>query len=675
MRLAEELRKAAPETPVYLSTATLAGRAIAEQKAAGLMEGIFYAPLDYALAVRKAIRAIRPAVVVILETEIWPVLYREVKRAGCGLVVLNGRISDRALPRYQMLGWAFGPVLALPDSLFVQSQRDRERYVGIGAPSGAVTVAGNLKYDAAGSPGAAPEVLRQLLPAMVWVAASTMPGLDSSDLDEDDAVISAFVELARRHSRLLLVLVPRRPERFASAAAKLRAAGVRFVRRSEGGGCELPGVLLLDSLGELASVFPLADVVFMGGTLARRGGHNVLEPAICAKAIVVGPHMENFAEIADEFRAGRGWLEIGGAGELASGVGRLLDDSPMRDELGQRARDLALRNTGAAARGVAEILRLRERAVPARRHPFLGSLMHLWHAGSAIKQGRDLARARKLATYVISVGGIAMGGAGKTPFVELLARRLRYRGLRPAILTRGYKREAKAVVIVPAGGVASTGMTGDEAQIFVRSGVADVGIGADRFSVGRLMEEQLHPDVFLLDDGFQHWRLRRDLDIVLIDSLDPFPAVRMREGMGALARAGVFVITRAQAGRSYAGIRDVLRGVNVRAPVFLARVEARHWMPAGPPSAPVAAFCGLGNPDTFWNTLRGLGFDPVHRWTFRDHHRYTAEELERMRGPWTLLTTEKDAMNLPEGTADIFWLKIETVLDDETGFMALLPLK
>ena len=669
--LLRELRNSVPHLPLYLSTTTLAGREIAMQKAAGLADGIFFAPLDYGFAVRSVIRAIRPAVVVVLETEIWPVLYHEAKRAGCSLLVLNGRISDRALPRYQRFRWAFGPVLGLADSLFVQSERDRERYLGLGAPPSKLTVAGNLKYDAAPSQGAPPESLTKLLPATVWIAASTMPGLDSNDLDEDEAVIAAFGELAQWHPRLLLVLAPRRPERFATAASKLRDAGVRFIRRSRGGACELPCVYLLDSIGELASVFPLADAVFMGGTLAKRGGHNVLEPAVCARAIVVGPHMENFSSIADEFRAAHAWLEIAGPGELASAVDRLLTDPARRKQLGERAASLAVKNTGAAARGAAEILRLRDRAVPVFRNPFPWTLLtRILQASSAFRP-----RAQRLETPVISVGGISMGGTGKTPFVELLARSLANRGVRPAILTRGYKRQSREPVIVRAGEPVPVTKTGDEAQIFVRSGVAHVGIGADRFRIGQEMEKQLHPDVFLLDDGFQHWRMQRSLDIVLIDSLNPFPPGRMRERVPSLARAHVLVITRAERGRSYEGLREILHRANPNAPVFLAHVEASRWMPSEPPAGPVAAFCGLGNPDTFWNTLRELGLQPIHRWTFRDHHRYSAGEIERMRGPWTLLTTEKDAMNLPDGTEGVFWLKVETVLSDPEALMALLPVR
>ena len=258
----------------------------------------------------------------------------------------------------------------------------------------------------------------------------------------------------------------------------------------------------------------------------------------------------------------------------------------------------------------------------------------------------------------------------------MLACKLRESGLQPAILTRGYGRRSREDVVVAAGGSRPIAETGDEAQLFVRDGCAHVGIGADRYAIGRKLVESLPVRLFLLDDGFQHRKLRRDLDIVLIDALDPFPggAVfplgRMREPVETLARAGAFVITRAQPGRTYAGIRAKLRSVNPEAPVFLARVEPCGWEPRPVPATRVAAFCGLGNPETFWQSLREMGVNVVRQWTFPDHHRYTAAELEKMADAGVLVTTEKDAMNLPEDRPrEIYWLKIEMVVEHEERLM------
>jgi 3-deoxy-D-manno-octulosonic-acid transferase len=709
VRLVEELRARNPQIPVYVSTTTLAGRAVAEQKLRPIADGVFYAPIDYAFAVRRVLRRIRPAVVVVLETEIWPVLYREAKRAQCGLLILNGRISDRTTQRYRSMRWVFRHILSIPDVILVQTERDRIRYVQAGAPAGIVRVGGNLKYDARAPTVEPPryvvDLIARLRPSSVWIAASTMPGLDSADVDEDDTVLRAFVELAKAHPSLLLILVPRRPERFAIAEEKLRAAGVRYVRRSANRidpDLSLPGVLLLDSIGELASLFPMAAVVFMGGTLARRGGHNVLEPALCQNPIVVGAHMENFPAIAEDFHANRAWVEIASEAELGAAVGRLLDDPALRAEVGARAVEVARKQSGFAATAAGEILRAQDCALPNWRRsgpatPILWLLSLLWKLGGHLKQRRDVAKSRSLETPVISVGGITMGGSGKTPFVEMLGEEMHKHGRRPAILTRGYRRRSlERSVIVQAGSPASCTLTGDEAQILVRSGCADVGIGADRWSTGRLIEQRFHPGVVLLDDGFQHRRLARQLDIVLIDALNPFPGEAvfplgfLRESLHALGRADAFVITRAQPNRRYAGIRSRLHDLNPRAPVFTASVEPGCWVnqKTGEQTheidGGVAAFCGLANPAAFWQTLSELGIEPLFAWTFGDHHHYRPRELRRLamqaqsRGVRILVTTEKDAMNLPDnglemlGDVDLYWLKIGTVVHEQEQLSKLI---
>ena len=712
--LVQQLRERNPCIPLYLSVGTLAGRALAEDKLVMLVDGIFFAPIDYPFLVRRVLHRLRPAVVVILETEIWPALYREVKRAGRVLLVVNGRMSDRAYPRYRSWRFFFQDILALPDAIYVQSEEDRRRYLACGAPPERVDVLGNLKYDVAPLRGSPPkavtDLVDQLRPSAVWIAASTMPGADASDVDEDQAVVQAFGRLAQTNPGLLLILVPRKPERFDTAADLLRAAGVRFQRRSRpaaGPSLALPCVLLLDSIGELASLFPLADVVFMGGTLARRGGHNLLEPAASGRAIISGPHLENFAGIATEFREHRAMQEIASPEELPGAVQALLDDPPLRDRLGARASELAASHHGAARKAAEEILRRQDLFVPSGKPrgvfaPLLWLLARIWIAAGKLKERLDLARSRRLRTPVVSIGAISMGGAGKTPMVDYMAERLRERGHLPAILTRGYhRRSIEPSIVVEAGEPVSANVTGDEAQIYIHSGYAHAGIGADRFSTGKLLEAKYQPDVFLLDDGFQHRRLARDLDVVLLDALNPFangavfPLGRLRETPSALARADVLVIMRATCEREYAGLIQQLRAINPRAPIVRARVEPRYWVShrteqlAHPPEGPVAAFCGLGNPASFWTTLKRARIQPVFTWSFSDHHRYRWSELQRlaaqarMRGANILLCTEKDAANLPAGSlellmedsVELYWLKIGLEIENEDGLLELIESK
>jgi len=521
-----------------------------------------------------------------------------------------------------------------------------------------------------------------------------MPPASPGDVDEDDAVIAAFKELAATHPGLLLILVPRKPERFDAAAEKLQRAGVRFVRRSALQPLALPGVLLLDTIGELAALFERADAVFMGGTLAARGGHNVLEPAYFGKPVIVGPHMENFAAIAEEFHGARALRLIQTPRELSAAVADILDDG---SAIGSRARELAHAKRGVTARIAAAIWDAFSEGLPEPLHALparicLTPLSWLWRAGHRINVALSDATQHSLHAPVISIGGLAMGGVGKSPMVAHLAARLREAGQNPAILTRGYKRKsAEPEVVVARGEMASVYLTGDEAQMLLRAGDAHIGIGHNRYQVGQQLEQRFAPGVFLLDDGFQHRRLARQHDIVLIDALNPFaggvfPLGRSREPAEGLSRATAIVVTRAEPGHHSAGLERRLRAYNSTAPIYWCRVVPREWVdvystlhrPAAEPGfQKVAAFCGLGNPRSFWSTLEGLNLDVVFRWAFADHHSYRPVELTRLvalaraAGAEALVTTEKDALNLCEDAPalvaplKLYWLKIGIEIEKE----------
>ncbi len=439
------LRAEFPNARVFVSTSTLAGRATAGDKLRGLADGIFYAPVDLVCVVRRVFRLLKPSVVVIAETEIWPNLFRETARTRAALAIVNARISDRAMARYRHFAWFFSAVLPQVDAIQAQSEEMRARFVELGAPADKVHAAGNFKYDFEPRAADAGSPVRQLIertrPESIWIAASTMPP------DEDDAVIAAFRDLARARPRLMLILAPRKPAAFGDAAAKLASAGVGYLRRShlkEGDTLPVPGVLLLDSIGELSGLFSVADVVFMGGTLADRGGHNILEPALFAKPIVIGPHMENFRAIAADFRAAGACVEIQGAAELADAIGRLLDSPAAAQEIGRQAYNCAQAKRGASEGAVALVRELYDRGLPRFRHALpvealAWPLSRIWIWGSDIRRRASLRRQRRLDVPVISVGNLSMGGTGKTPFVLRVAELLKGRGMSPGILTRGYR--------------------------------------------------------------------------------------------------------------------------------------------------------------------------------------------------------------------------------------------
>ena len=701
--LVDRLREACPFAAVHVSVGTLAGREVAGKLLRGRVQGVFYAPLDYCFCIRRVLRLLRPSVVAVLETEIWPNLWREARRSGAKLILLNGRISDRAFPKYRRFRWFFQPVLSLPDRILVQSEIYRQRFLALGTPHGSMEVAGNLKYDfpieEAVCPAPVSELVARLRPERIWVAASTMPRAEPDDPDEDAVVLEAFSQLAASRPGLLLLLAPRKPDRFDAAEQELRRRGIDFVRRTAlatGPQLRLPGVVLVDTLGELAGLFRIADVVFLGGSLARRGGHNVLEPAFFGKPVIVGPNMQNFPDIAAEFRAEAGFHQIASASELAGAVDLLLSDEELAGRIGDRGRMLAERRRGVSAAVSRVLTDLLDDAivvdVPSlAARMTLGPLSRLWHWGVRIHRFRAAGSRRRLGSPVISIGGLVMGGVGKTPLVRMLAEQVRARSLTPAILTRGYRRRSAEAVILDPRQSAPVGVTGDEAQMFVLDGFAAVGIGADRHATGTELAKKLRPDVFLLDDGFQHWPLDRDVNIVALDSLDPigggqiFPLGRLREPEEAMRRAHAVVITRCRPEREYRGIRRLVAKHSPSATVHKALLRPIHWvgLPEGNQRAlpelegrMLAAFCGLADPASFRRTLDSLAVE-ISGWrVFRDHHRYSLRDIAgltamaRRSGASVLVTTEKDGMNLPDGYEkaleglELFFLRIRMELEN-----------
>jgi len=695
--LIEELARRSPRTPVFVSTTTLAGREMAGKRLAPLVQGVFYAPIDYVWVVRRVLRRIRPSVVVILETEIWPNLFREAKRIGCGLVMVNGRISDRALPRYRRFAPVFAPVLSLCDRILVQSEEMRERFAMAGAPSPILEVGGNLKYDFTPTPLPEDSPVGRFVTAgqgrRLWIAAST-----STDgrLDEEDDVIAA----QRALTGWRLILAPRKPDRFEAVARKLDASGLRWTRRTAFDDAAAD-VLLLDSIGELAGTFAHADAVFMGGTLSAMGGHNILEPAMAGKPVIAGPHLENFREIEQHFEAHNAVMRIAAGVGLAGAVERAAGDP----ELGRRARAAAGMKCGAARRAADAVMSLYASCYPNERAPqpawpFLWFFAQIWRVASAYDRRRKAGRSRKLAVPVISVGNITAGGTGKTPVtLELL---YDFTPLKPGLLTRGHGRYTRDIVLLPTGHERPPiERTGDEAQLYIQSAHVPIGIGADRAETGERLLREASVGVMILDDGFQHLQLHRDFDLVLIDAMKPFggghllPLGRLREPLEGLARADAFLITRSRAAANLTAIVSALRRYNRDAPVYFAWLENRAWTNLRGETLDVramagkksVAFCGLGNPDSFWRSLADVGVKPIEQHCYGDHHRYTPNELRRLAkysreaGAEVLLTTAKDSVNLCrefEAVAvplQVYWLEIGIGIDRRDDLLAQMERK
>ncbi|MBN2339793.1 MAG: 3-deoxy-D-manno-octulosonic acid transferase [Acidobacteria bacterium] len=368
--LVEALRARLPRARFLFSTVTPTGRQVAVDRFGAA--NVFYFPVDFAFVVRRVLERVRPSVIVIIDTEIWPNLLARARERGIPVVLVNGRISPASFPWYRRARPLLRHVLRNYEALLMQSGEDAGRILAMGAPRDRVRVTGNLKFDreAGGAPPAVSSDLREGFlagPGPLIVAGSTHPG-EEAQLLETLRRLRATPGCAG----VRLLLAPRHPERFDEAARLAEDLGFSVRRRSrpEPGGAE---VLLLDTLGELAAVYRHADVVFVGGTLVRRGGHSILEPAAFRRAIVVGPSMENFQSIADVFLAGGALCRIA-AGEEDPELQRrqlldvflhLLQNAGERERMGAAAGAILERNRGAArsaAEAVAALFDHRARA-------------------------------------------------------------------------------------------------------------------------------------------------------------------------------------------------------------------------------------------------------------------------------------------------------------------------
>jgi 3-deoxy-D-manno-octulosonic-acid transferase len=380
-RLIKTLDAALPEFFIVVSTTTRTGQELARERFGA--ERVFYCPLDLPWAVRSCLEALQPRLLVLVETEFWPNLLRGCYRRRIPVAVVNARISDRSWPRYRRLRWLWRPFLSRLDRVLAQSETDATRLKAIGCRPERVAVAGNLKFDvrAAEEAEATRELKRLAAGLRLVVAGSTLEG-------EEAALLEAWPRLLAADAQLALVLAPRHPERFGAVAALLDRSGAAWVRRSDWR-MEEPGfgtagrlepvemakppqfsqakplqqqlrpgqIVLLDSIGELASVYSLASVAFVGGSLIPAGGHNPLEPAQFGVPIVMGPHYANFRAITEDLLAHQA-LCITTKEELAATLTSLLGNPAEAEAMGERARRVFTSQAGATGRAVEAIQEL-----------------------------------------------------------------------------------------------------------------------------------------------------------------------------------------------------------------------------------------------------------------------------------------------------------------------------
>jgi 3-deoxy-D-manno-octulosonic-acid transferase len=345
--LIRAVRSRYPQWPVILTTATPTGRAKAHSLF-GDSIAVRFLPYDTPGSMRRFVARARPRLAIILETELWPNLFFECRRRGIPVVLASARLSLKSVARYRRFGGLFRAVFSGSTLVAAQSAEDAERFIAIGADPDRTHVIGNVKFDM-GVEAAQIEQGRELRSTLwggrpVWIAGSTHAG-------EEEMVLAAHAELQASAAGALLLLVPRHPERFQSVADLLSRAGLRFDRRSSRNAVRPDTqVLLVDTVGELASLYAAVDVAFVGGSLVPVGGHNLLEPAALGVPVITGPYQSNGKEIARVLLEQGAALQVNDTAELSAVLQRLFADPAARQRIGASGRHAVDVNRGSVTR-------------------------------------------------------------------------------------------------------------------------------------------------------------------------------------------------------------------------------------------------------------------------------------------------------------------------------------
>ncbi len=359
-------RLALPPDRLFLSTTTPTGQKVAQ----GLFAKeatVFYFPLDWRTSCRRYLRAVDPDLVILTETELWPSFIGCVKETGTPLLLINGRFSDRSFERYRRIRFLTTSMLGAFCKLGMQSRADQEKAIQLGGLSDRIHRVGNLKFDYSlpENPGAtrAGRQLGRLLGnekgRLIWVCGSTHEG-------EEAILLDVFLALRREFDQLRWVVAPRHPHRASAVADLLGNSPLSVLRRSQMDAFSSTEahVAVLDTIGELAHLYEIADVVFVGGSLTQAGGHNPIEAAHFKKPILFGPHMENFREMAEVFLLSYGALQVNSPQQLQTKMRELLLDGSARRWLGRNARSVVRENQGAVRRTLGLIRHCAPRILP-----------------------------------------------------------------------------------------------------------------------------------------------------------------------------------------------------------------------------------------------------------------------------------------------------------------------
>lgn len=729
--LVKQIRKEMPERPILVSAFTVGGYNMAKQIIPEA-DAIIYFPLDLPFVAESLVKRIHPGVFMPVETELWPNFLRAIRERHIPVMMVNGRISEKSVKSYRYLYGIWDDMLNTVTRFCMQSSIDAEYITHLGADRDKIFVTGNTKFDQTYAEVTAEDLgkYREELGIgdayPVIVAGSTHPG-------EEKVLFQAFQSVRKEYPDARLVIAPRKTTR-ADEIAKLASSygyetGFRSVMKEESSYRKSYPVLLIDTIGELGRIYAIGDVVFVGGSFSNTGGHNVLEPAAHAKPILVGPSMQNFKDSYALLSKVKACKMVNNTTELTHEFLDIMKNDERRKAMGEASMQVIRENRGADVRSIMYLKDLLDlTAVPAKEYPvypintrnltdeggarlrhgdaviqyilqlaygpdtpFFGWLLlallrgmsYLYEFGVSCKlamYNSGIMHKEKLPCCVISIGNITVGGTGKTPTAQKMAGIVKAMGYRVVILNRGYRSHWGKEI-----GVVSNGekifMTayeaGDEAYLMAKTlpGIPVI-IGKNRAVTGHYAVEKMNAEVIIMDDGYQHWQLERDLDVVLVDTLNMFgngcvlPRGTLREPLENLSRGNIFLLTKTDQSSKLSRIqlRNTIAKYNAGAPVVESIhhpknfVEIADWYKGISNNyrdleelrgKNVMVFSAIGNPSSFEQTLSSIGLNILEAVRYPDHHDYGMLEMQYINerasslNAVAMVATAKDAVKIP----------------------------
>ena len=729
--LVKQIRQEMPDRPILVSAFTVGGYNMAKQIIPEA-DAIIFFPLDLPFVAESMVKRIHPGIFMPVETELWPNFLRAIRERHIPVMMVNGRISEKSVKTYRYLYGIWDDMLSTVSRFCMQSSIDADYIYSLGADKNKIFVTGNTKFDQTYAE-VTPEDYTRYKEELglndsypIIMAGSTHPG-------EEKALFDAFKKVREKHADARLVIAPRKVNRADEISKLASSYGFETGYRSKM--LENPSlrkeypVVLLDTIGELGRIYAVGDVVFVGGSLCKTGGHNVLEPAAHAKPIIVGPNMQNFKDSYSLLSKVGACKMVNNVAELANEMLDIIGNDERREKMGAASLQVIKENRGADIRSIHYLKELLDlTSVPSReyasypintrgindegggglRHsdaiiqyiyqiaygpetPFYGWLIlgflrgcsYLYEYGVRLKLAMydmGIKKKEKLDCCVISIGNITVGGTGKTPTAQKMADLIKRMGYRVVILNRGYRSHWDKEI-----GVVSDGnkifMTayeaGDEAYLMAKTlpGIPVV-IGKNRAVTGKYAVEKLNAEVIIMDDGYQHWHLERDLDVVLVDTLNMFgngcvlPRGMLREPLENLNRGDLFLLTKTDQSSvlSRMQLRKTIERYNAKAPVvesvhhpknfveiadWYKGITQNHMDLSELEGKDVMVFSAIGNPSSFEQTLSSIGLNIKEAVRYPDHHDYGMLEmqyiLERASShkAVAMITTSKDAVKIP----------------------------